>query len=378
MGLVRAIEVCVAVSVPLTALIHPPEQRGGRPIPGKLRELVDGTDDEGGDGAVDLLVDRDDGDALSCRGRVGERALFGVPTEHEETLKHRLVAAVGLFVDLLSAPRALRKLHRRRLAPAEAAQPRVLSESLRVAGLVGRHRPANPHAEPERDTGVPIVGLGTVLAQQLRGADQCRRALELLRGQQAQRVAHQHRHAVASINGVRPFTDDALQPPRGQGVGDEPEIGLGLAAAGGEEQQVRERALLAALAMGRIGQRGEALQDEGELERPPRAVLGTVRFPHSPSQPQLRVSASLLDGDGVDALVPHGLIREPERVESVRVRTHQIDPLRHRVGDVASLCDDVLGRLLMPFEAGVGIVDTHQFAVEPRPVALRQGQQSHP
>ena len=60
----------------------------------------------------------------------------------------------------------------------------------------------------------------------------------------------------------RPGLAQAAQRDR---EGGEAEIGLGLAAAGREEQQVDDLAVR----MRRIGQAGEVEQDEGELERPP-------------------------------------------------------------------------------------------------------------
>ena len=54
----------------------------------------------------------------------------------------------------------------------------------------------------------------------------------------------------------------------GDREGREAEIGLGLAAAGREEQQVGDLAI----GMLAIGKSGEVEQDERELERPPFAV----------------------------------------------------------------------------------------------------------
>ena len=55
------------------------------------------------------------------------------------------------------------------------------------------------------------------------------------------------------------------QPPMSDGEGCEPEIGLGLAAAGGEEQQVHGLAIW----VGLVDEASQIEQDEGELEWAP-------------------------------------------------------------------------------------------------------------
>ena len=62
-----------------------------------------------------------------------------------------------------------------------------------------------------------------------------------------------------------PSTPEPRQPAMGDDEGREAEIGLGLAAAGREEQQIGGLAV----GMLAIGKPGEIEQDEGELERPP-------------------------------------------------------------------------------------------------------------
>ena len=62
--------------------------------------------------------------------------------------------------------------------------------------------------------------------------------LELLGGQQPQRVAHQHRHPVAPVERAVGGVHDPLAAADRERVGGQPEVGLGLATAGREEQQL--------------------------------------------------------------------------------------------------------------------------------------------
>ena len=71
----------------------------------------------------------------------------------------------------------------------------------------------------------------------LAGTHQGRGPLELLNGEQPQRVPHQHGHAVFA----RSSRHSALQSPQAHDVGRQAQIGFGLAAARGEEQQDRPR-----------------------------------------------------------------------------------------------------------------------------------------
>ena len=217
-----------------------------------------------------------------------------------------------------------------------------------------------------------------MLAEQLGGAHQRGGTLELLSGQQAQRVTHQHGDAVASVYDGVALADDALHAPGGQRVRDQTEVGLGFAATGREEQQVGEPAGLASLRVGRIGERRDAQQDERQLERPPRPVGGLVGVPDSIAQTQLGVRASGFDSDGVDALFPHGLVSEPERVESVGVAAHKLDPNRDSLRGLLSPGDDLPHGHLMSAEPGVRVADPQQLTVEPCPIALSQRQQSRP
>ena len=61
--------------------------------------------------------------------------------------------------------------------------------------------------------------------------------------------------------------------------GGEAEIGLGLAAAGREEQEVGDLAV----GVGLVGQAGEVEQDEGELERAPLRLVCAAGSPVAPA-----------------------------------------------------------------------------------------------
>ncbi len=189
---------------------------------------------------------------------------------------------------------------------------------LRLVETVRGDRAAHPEADPEGG-GPPadvaaVVGLA---AQDFGGADQRRRPLELLGGEQPQGVPHQHGDAGLAAAGVLPRADGPLEAADGEGEGREPEVGLGLAAAGGEEQQVDDAVRTGlALLQRRVGERPEVEEDEGQLERAPRcgfralgvdALLGLLEGDALPL-PQGR------DG-GVLALEGHRPVGEAERFQ---------------------------------------------------------------
>jgi hypothetical protein len=92
-------------------------------------------------------------------------------------------------------------------------------------------------ADPQADLEGPgAEALRVALALELEGADQRGGAAELIEGQEAQGVAHQHADAGAEQAGVTQAAQD-------QGEGGEAEVGLGLAAAGREEQEVDDAAI---------------------------------------------------------------------------------------------------------------------------------------
>ena len=87
------------------------------------------------------------------------------------------------------------------------------------------------------------------------------------------RVAHEHPDATLA----RVPADLTLQAADRKREGGQAEVGLGLAAAGGEEQQVGGAGVELALRVRGVGQRREVDKHEGELERPPRPVRDRPR-----------------------------------------------------------------------------------------------------
>ncbi|SIL87636.1 Uncharacterised protein [Mycobacteroides abscessus subsp. abscessus] len=63
-------------------------------------------------------------------------------------------------------------------------------------------------------------------------------SLELLGGEQPQRVAHQHRYAVPAVQLTVGGIDESLAAPDRESVGGQSEVGLCFATTGGEEQQL--------------------------------------------------------------------------------------------------------------------------------------------
>ena len=177
-------------------------------------------------------------------------------------------------LDLRPAPRAVGQLGRRAAAP-----PLVLAAVLlldRLGGLVGRVR-RRLLADPEPDAERLLAPLLLVAApDDLAGTDQGGGPLELLDGQQPQGVPHQDGDPV--LPGAA--GDRALEPPQAHGVGRQPEVRLGLAAAGGEPEEVGDRlGRLGAVLVVEPGDPRQVEQHEGQLERIPRPVGGHVDGP---------------------------------------------------------------------------------------------------
>ncbi|HEY3258645.1 MAG TPA: hypothetical protein VGJ95_00005, partial [Pseudonocardiaceae bacterium] len=164
-------------------------------------------------------------------------------------------------------------------------------------------------------------------AQHLGCADQRGRAFELLDGQQPQRVPHEHGDAkVGAEAGV-----DRLQPAHRQGEGGEAEVGLGLAAAGGEPQQVGDGPLrvVGALGVAGVGQRRQVEQDERELKRPPPVVVRPVQLACHVVEHPARVGAAGAGHHGVDALHGHRPVGEAEGAPGDRIGTQEVDADLH-------------------------------------------------
>ena len=256
---VGAVEVGVAVAVALAAALDPAEQVGQRPVPRQLGELVDGGDHQGREQPVDLRVDGDDRYPLAGGAGRRERALPGLAAIHQEPGGGRVVLAVVAGVDRPPAPRAVAQLEGRgRGLPPLAAEALALHPLLGVFVLVGGDRTADPHPQPEGRAFVAAVALGPVSAQQFGRAHQRGCPLELLGGQQAQGVAHQHGHPVPPVHRVVAVAHHPLQAAHGHGVGHQAQVGLGLAAPGGEEQQVGQGGAGPPVGMAGVGQRRQA------------------------------------------------------------------------------------------------------------------------
>ena len=109
---------------------------------------------------------------------------------------------------------------------------------------VGRRRLAHPEADLE---GPLAVARGVLLALELERADEPGGARELVEREEPQRVAHDHAHPGAR----EPLLARVAQPAQHHREGREAEVGLGLAAAGREEEQVHRLAVA-----DRAGRRG--------------------------------------------------------------------------------------------------------------------------
>ncbi|CAM5455854.1 hypothetical protein SFUMM280S_07415 [Streptomyces fumanus] len=149
-----------------------------------------------------------------------------------------------------------------------------------------------------------MTQLGRVATHALHGAEQDRGPLELLEGEQPQRVAHEDGDAPA----VGTLADAAQEG----GQGDQTEISLRLATAGGEPEQVGDLPVVVL----RIVDAGHAEQHESDLEGAPVAG-GRVGGAH----------ASALHPGAAGALIGHGAVGEPERLHQVRFRPQQLDAL---------------------------------------------------
>src|SRR5680860_1051600 len=109
-----------------------------------------------------------------------------------------------------TAPRAGDQLQRSAQSPVGALLVVDLAAGLVVA--VGGDLAADPQAEPERrGAPAPVADSDSLTTQVLTGTDQRRGSLELLGGEQSQRVAHEYRDALRAVAGVSALTDDALQ-----------------------------------------------------------------------------------------------------------------------------------------------------------------------
>ena len=311
-------------------------------VPRHLGELVHGGDQQRRQAAVDLLIDHQHGNAFQRRLLGAERAT----AQHVAAERDRAATALGVGfhldvlarVDLGPAPRAVGQLGRGAAPLAlELAAVLLLNGFRRLIGRVRRRLLPDPQADAER----LLAPLLLVAApDDLAGADEGRRPLELLDRQQPQRVAHQHGHALlAGATGHA-----SLQPPQGHRVGRQAKVRLRLAAARGKPEQVGHRLVFAgSVHVVELGDAGEIQQDEGQLERIPRTVARLV----DGLEVGLLVPPPLLRVDRVEPLLPHGQIRKPEGFRRLLVFLQQLEPGFDPLQGILAAFQGRLARLLV-------------------------------
>ena len=303
------------VAVPSALAAHVAEQGGGLTLTGEPGELVDSRDDERWRHPVDLLVQREHRQLVCDRTALGERAAAQlVPAVHQHP-PGRLLCADVPRPDRAAAPRAA--LHLQRRQPVGTVLVGLLQLLPCFLPPLGADVGTDPQPDPER-----LAAPGRLIPApgQLGGADQGGGPLKLLRGEQPQRVAHQHGHTIPAVQRSVRRLLHALPAADGECVRRQPEVGLGLAAAGREEQQLDPRQIAAAARGGGHSQRGELEQDERELERAPdRGVRALADPGHCVHIGQSWISAAVGRDLGVDSLVAHHRVHEPEASQRLRV-----------------------------------------------------------
>ena len=352
-------EIRVLPPVPRALGVHQPEQGGGRRLPRQLRQLVHRGDHQTGRQPVDLLVHSEHRKTLVGRIPRRERAVpLGVRAVHQ----HPPSQPVGLHVggrQPRPAPRAYRQLQH--AAQHSLRAPRLGDLPLGLLEGVRRHRRADPKTDPERRRAPPRVpGIDPLPAQHLARAHQRRGPLKLLRRQQPQRVPHQHCHTARPVIGVRTRPDHALQPPDRERVRREPQVRLGLATTGREEQQLHFRVGRIAepsvrVGMRLIGQPRQAQQHERELERPPRPVVRHIQAAQQPSHVRTWRRHPGPHDLRAHALQRHRLVREPERLPRDPVGPEQLNRPLQAPGHVARLCHRPLPRIPVPRDLRIGL-----------------------
>ncbi len=141
------------------------------------------------------------------------------------------------------------------------------------------------------------------------------------------------------------------EPPQHQGERGEPEIGLGLAAAGGEEEQVHEFALETR----GIRNPREVQQQESQLKGAPTRRLCDP-FP----------------GQAARERRGHGPVRHAEGVERVPILCEHEDAVLHPVRGKPGVAEQLLGGIpTLPGQVG----QSAPLLVDPGPVAGHQGRQ---
>ena len=210
------------------------EQRSGRTFPWECGELVDSRDQERRKPAVKRLVDPDD-----RQGAVGGKLALEVAANDPHVAR---AVGVGqkserLGYELSAAPRAALNWNRggtglrvglvpqRLPARGVASAIALSSHAVRGGGL------ADPKSDLEGPLAVPA---GIRCAFQLERAHQSRRTGQLVERKEAQRIAHDHADTRARPSSI----SCVAKAPQHHREGGEPEIGFGLPAPGGEEEQI--------------------------------------------------------------------------------------------------------------------------------------------
>ncbi len=207
----------------------------GLALPGHLGEFINGGDQQAGQAAVDFLIDHYNGQAFIRRLA---RRKFTLPERVRAVLE---CAPASTFVNFdcdvvgaerPAAPGAVGQLQWCAFAAQTHPLPFFLAD-----GFSGIFRPVGrgAHAHPQPNSeGFRAPAGGFLAADKLHGTNQGCGALKLLQGQQAQGVPHQHSHT--GFTGVA--THFSLQTAQGHGKGGHAKVSFGLAAAGGEPEQV--------------------------------------------------------------------------------------------------------------------------------------------
>ncbi len=365
-------EVRVLPAVAGAALVDQPEQGGGGRLPRELGQLVHRADDQRRGQPVDLLVDGQHREALPGGPEPGEEAVaLGIAAIHE----HPAPVAVGLDVgdaEPGTAPRAGDQLqHPARTA---AGARRLLDLALGLVEGVGGHLAPHPQPDPERRLPPAVVAAGDCLpAQRLAGAGQRGRPLELLGGEQAQGVAHQHRHPVGAVACVVAGAEHPLKAADGERVGGQAQVALRLAPAGGEEQQLHLTVVgpPAGIGVGRVGQPRQAQQHERQLERSPSSGGLDVLAREQLVETAVRLAEPGPVHLAAHALAAHGQVGESERLPGGRVVAQQVDGPVQPVGDASGLGQGLLAGGLVAADLGVG-VEPPGLGLQPAPVAVDQ------
>src|SRR5665213_1355500 len=196
-----AVQIARTEAVTRAPLVRAAEQQVERAVPGQLRELVDGRDDERREKPVYLLVNSDDWDAFAARLLLGEWTIaVRVRAGGDCPPKAGVDPYVAPSIDGSPAPRAGGQFEWIRLAARKAvALPRRLDGFARVVRPVRGCRGTDPQAQAERRFAPTSVPDHALAAKVLARANECSRTLELLRRQQTQRVTHEHGDAFATV-----------------------------------------------------------------------------------------------------------------------------------------------------------------------------------